>query len=155
MCLIISEKSGCKPEQAPELVGQIKEQCPQLNIIGLMTIGKYDNYDTAVGINPDFKSLLDCRSPVARVLGVDPAELELSMGMSGDFEHAVSTSGYVFWKYPQYYIATNLSRGICPMFTCHLTVAKIQIQPTAFGSRAQMILLLDCVPSIYVIDKYL
>lgn len=88
--MIILDKSGCKPEDAPEIANKIKQDCTGLNIEGLMTIGAYDNYDQQTGINPDFKTLRDCRQSVAEALGIDPEDLELSMGMSGDFEHAVS-----------------------------------------------------------------
>lgn len=37
-----------------------------------------------------FQCLVQCRQKVAEVLGVGELELELSMGMSHDFEHAVS-----------------------------------------------------------------
>lgn len=87
--LSVLEKSGCKPEETPELSKSIQRDCPGLNVLGLMTIGAYDNYDQQIGINPDFKSLRDCRQPVADALGVQPESIELSMGMSGDFEHAV------------------------------------------------------------------
>jgi len=88
--IIVLEKSGCTPSEAPQLAVQIRDQCPLLKIIGLMTIGKYDNYDKVEGINPDFKALRDCRTPVAQALAVPADQIELSMGMSGDFEHAVS-----------------------------------------------------------------
>ena len=37
----------------------------------------------------NFKCLADVRAAVAAELGVDPATLELSMGMSGDYEAAI------------------------------------------------------------------
>ena len=37
-----------------------------------------------------FETLVDCRDEVARALGRDPTTLELSMGMSGDFESAIA-----------------------------------------------------------------
>lgn len=41
------------------------------------------------------QTLLDCRSKVCKVLGMAESQCELSMGMSGDFELAVSPgSGY-------------------------------------------------------------
>lgn len=55
-----------------------------------MTIGIYDNYDPVEGINPDFKSLINCRAKVCEEFNIDVKEFELSMGMSADFEHAVS-----------------------------------------------------------------
>lgn len=57
--------------------------------MGLMTIGKYNNYDAQVGINPDFECLVNCWASVCQHLNVDRNSFEISMGMSGDFEHAV------------------------------------------------------------------
>ena len=37
----------------------------------------------------NFKCLSDCRMAVCAALGVPESEVELSMGMSGDFEQAV------------------------------------------------------------------
>ncbi len=42
-----------------------------------------------VDINADFISLRNLRDAVAKELKVDPATLELSMGMSHDFDRAV------------------------------------------------------------------
>lgn len=53
-----------------------------------MTIGQYD-YDTSLGPNPDFITLAKCRQEVCEKLKLDINEVELSMGMSTDFEHAV------------------------------------------------------------------
>ena len=36
-----------------------------------------------------FDKLAACRAPVAEALGVGPEQLELSMGMSGDYEAAI------------------------------------------------------------------
>lgn len=58
-----------------------------------MTIGKYHNYDPAEGLNPDFVSLVKCRADVCKELGIDDVNsFQLSMGMSADFEHAVSNA---------------------------------------------------------------
>lgn len=53
-----------------------------------MTIGQY-NYDLSKGPNPDFLTLAKCRKEVCEKLNLDINEVELSMGMSSDFEHAV------------------------------------------------------------------
>jgi len=37
-----------------------------------------------------FQALIDCRKNVCDSLKLNPFEIELSMGMSDDFEHAVS-----------------------------------------------------------------
>lgn len=57
--------------------------------MGLMTIGAY-GYDVSKGPNPDFLNLVACRDHVCRSLSLQPNDVELSMGMSTDFEHAVS-----------------------------------------------------------------
>lgn len=82
-------KSGCKPNEVGHLVKYTIENCKNLNVMGLMTIGKYDNYGTPEGINSDFECLINCRKKICQELNIDIKNFELSMGMSGDFEHAV------------------------------------------------------------------
>merc|ERR1712085_44010 len=76
-------KSGLTPGELCDMTQQISEQCPQLSINGLMTIGATGDYSC-------FDTLVQCRDEVATVLGLEPHVLELSMGMSGDFEVAVA-----------------------------------------------------------------
>lgn len=79
-----AQKSGLSPPDAEHLVRHIHENCPNLKFQGLMTIGRYG--DTS----PDcFESLANCRDVVAPIVGKRPEELELSMGMSSDFELAI------------------------------------------------------------------
>lgn len=74
-------KSGVSPgEELVDLVKQISEECKWLSINGLMTIG-------APGDDSCFDLLRRCRDEIAIVLNRD---LELSMGMSGDFEVAIA-----------------------------------------------------------------
>ena len=75
------QKSGVQPADAPKLVAYIKESCPHLNLIGIMTIGEA----AMMGGDPvhDFEALRNCRDNL-----VGDKSLELSMGMSGDFEIA-------------------------------------------------------------------
>lgn len=40
--------------------------------------------------NPDFAALAKCRNIVAEALGIEHEVLELSMGMSADFEQAIA-----------------------------------------------------------------
>ena len=49
----LSDKNGIPVGETTKLVTYIRENCPQLNIMGLMTIGAYD-YDPSTGPNPDF-----------------------------------------------------------------------------------------------------
>ena len=76
-------KSGVTPEQLPELVQYIKDQCPRLKLRGVMTIG-------APGDLSCFDKLVAARETVASLLGVPAGALQLSMGMSGDYEEAVA-----------------------------------------------------------------
>jgi pyridoxal phosphate enzyme (YggS family) len=77
-------KSGVEPGEAcVELCRQIVAECPKLHLQGLMTIG-------APGDESCFTTLAQCREQVAEALeGRDRDSLELSMGMSGDFEAAI------------------------------------------------------------------
>jgi pyridoxal phosphate enzyme (YggS family) len=77
-------KSGVEPGAAcVELCRQIVADCPKLHLQGLMTIG-------APGDESCFTTLAACREEVAEALeGRDRDSLELSMGMSGDFEQAI------------------------------------------------------------------
>jgi PLP dependent protein len=74
------EPSGCVP-----LALHIASACPHLRLAGLMTIGMPD-YSSRP---ENFECLAACRREVAEALHTDPAALELSMGMSGDYEQAV------------------------------------------------------------------
>ncbi|CAD6211966.1 GSCOCG00003924001-RA-CDS [Cotesia congregata] len=82
------EKSGCEPAEASSLVKHVLENCKNLNFLGIMTIGAY-GYDPASGPNPDFLSLRQCREEICKELSLDKEQVELSMGMSTDFEHAI------------------------------------------------------------------
>lgn len=64
------------------------DHCQNLEFVGFMTIGMF-GYDLTKGPNPDFLCLKECRNKVSKELNIDPTKIELSMGMSNDFEHAV------------------------------------------------------------------
>lgn len=87
----ISAKNGAEPAEASKLVEHVLKNCPSLDFQGLMTIGQYD-YDTSLGPNPDFLTLAKCRQEVCENLKLDINKVELSMGMSTDYAHAVSIS---------------------------------------------------------------
>jgi pyridoxal phosphate enzyme (YggS family) len=77
-------KSGIAPgSEVCDLVKKISNECPSLSIDGLMTIGAPDD-------DSCFDILAGCRDEVAKVLGREPKDLELSMGMSGDFQVAIA-----------------------------------------------------------------
>jgi len=76
-------KSGVLPgEEMKDLTKSIMEDCPQLKIKGVMTIGAPGKYEC-------FDCLVECRQDLADIVGVSPKDLDLSMGMSGDFEEAI------------------------------------------------------------------
>lgn len=82
-------KSGCQPgEETLELCRHIKDKCEHLKLLGLMTIGAIarSKATTPETENDDFLALKNERDAVAKELGM---ELELSMGMSDDFEGAI------------------------------------------------------------------
>jgi pyridoxal phosphate enzyme (YggS family) len=79
-------KSGVAPEDSVDLARHIVEECPHLALSGIMTIGKLTDEPN----DECFDVLVQCREQVAKALGRDAEELELSMGMSGDFELAIS-----------------------------------------------------------------
>jgi len=78
-------KHGVEPQDAAPLAQHIVAECPALTFAGLMTIGMPDYTSRP----ENFITLQQCRAEVASALGVEPETLELSMGMSGDFEQAI------------------------------------------------------------------
>ena len=78
-------KYGVEPTDATALARHVAETCPHLRFSGLMTIGQPD-YSSRP---ENFTALLKCREEVCKALGLQPEEVELSMGMSGDFESAI------------------------------------------------------------------
>ncbi|CUG90572.1 alanine racemase, putative [Bodo saltans] len=79
-------KSGVEPDAITDLAVQIHKQYHTTLVVGgLMTIGNADYACT----ERDFACLVSCRNRVAAALGVAEASLELSMGMSSDFEFAI------------------------------------------------------------------
>lgn len=85
-------KSGVEPQDAAELCKHIREKCPHLHLGGLMTIGAIarSQATTAETENEDFVTLRETRDKVAEELGIAKEELELSMGMSSDFQGAIT-----------------------------------------------------------------
>lgn len=82
------QKSGEDEAGSIELCRHVREKCAHLKLSGLMTIGAFD-HDLSVGPNPDFQRLIAVRAQVCVALGIAEEDLELSMGMSNDFEHAI------------------------------------------------------------------
>ena len=78
-------KFGCAEEEAIPLIEKIR-MFEHLNIKGLMTIGLFSDDEKL--IRPCYKLLYKIKQQVEDVHLVD-GRLELSMGMSGDFEMAI------------------------------------------------------------------
>jgi len=77
-------KSGLTPGgELLDLVRTVADECPNISVDGLMTIGAPGDYGC-------FDTLAGCREEVAGALGVEPGSLELSMGMSGDYQEAIA-----------------------------------------------------------------
>lgn len=84
-------KSGVEPADTLSLCRHIIDKCPHLQLRGFMTIGAIarSKETTPENENEDFVTLRDTRDNVARELGWEEGRLELSMGMSADFEGAI------------------------------------------------------------------
>jgi pyridoxal phosphate enzyme (YggS family) len=84
-------KSGVEPGATTELCRHVIEKCPHLQLFGLMTIGAIarSKETTPETENEDFVALKETRDKVAEELGWEKEMLELSMGMSADFEGAI------------------------------------------------------------------
>ena len=95
-----SAKSGVPPTEAAALIHSIRASCPHLRVAGLMTIGAIARSTAATPEteNEDFVELRRVRDSVVAELGSegkgnedeDDGGLELSMGMSADFEGAIA-----------------------------------------------------------------
>ncbi|KAI8369715.1 hypothetical protein BD560DRAFT_397625 [Blakeslea trispora] len=77
-------KSGVEPTETLDVCKHIKENCPSLELYGLMTIGMKDR-DAAN--NPDFKKIVELRDDIKAKLALDV--FEASFGMSGDYREAL------------------------------------------------------------------
>jgi PLP dependent protein len=85
-------KSGVQPgAETTSLCRFVLEKCPALRLSGLMTIGAIarSRATTPENENEDFVTLRNERDRVAKELGLKAEDLELSMGMSSDFEGAI------------------------------------------------------------------
>ncbi|KAJ8964192.1 hypothetical protein NQ317_000511, partial [Molorchus minor] len=80
-------KDGVNPKEVSNLTRFVLTECNNLELDGLMTIGKY-GYNPEDGPNPDFLSLRGCRDEICQTLGLNWKNINLSMGMSTDYEQA-------------------------------------------------------------------
>ncbi|XP_071655458.1 pyridoxal phosphate homeostasis protein isoform X1 [Patagioenas fasciata] len=81
-------KHGLPPADTAAAVEHVINKCPSLEFVGLMTIGSI-GHDLSKGPNPDFQMLLSLRQEVCEKLNLPVEKVELSMGMSTDFQHAI------------------------------------------------------------------
>uniref|UniRef100_K7FYQ0 Pyridoxal phosphate homeostasis protein n=1 Tax=Pelodiscus sinensis TaxID=13735 RepID=K7FYQ0_PELSI len=81
-------KHGLPPAETVGTVEHIIKQCPSLEFVGLMTIGSF-GHDLSKGPNPDFQMLISLRQEVCEKLNLPIETVELSMGMSTDYQHAI------------------------------------------------------------------
>ncbi|KAG5438123.1 hypothetical protein PCANB_002974 [Pneumocystis canis] len=77
-------KNGVSPSDSEELCSYILNNCKELHLKGLMTIGSLSESNNVY--NKDFEVLVNCRDKITESLKIG---LELSMGMSRDFELAI------------------------------------------------------------------
>ncbi|KAI3633935.1 hypothetical protein MIR68_007539 [Amoeboaphelidium protococcarum] len=90
-------KGGVEPSQLLDVATHIMKECPQLTLRGLMTIGSREHSLADGTLNPDFECLLKCKQDLQQALQMQenvpnlrqPIQLQLSMGMSSDYEHAI------------------------------------------------------------------
>jgi pyridoxal phosphate enzyme (YggS family) len=79
-------KFGLPPGEAClSLARHVVDACPRLQLAGLMTIGQPDYTSEP----ENFLCLARCRDELCTSLQLPKGSLELSMGMSGDFEQAI------------------------------------------------------------------
>ncbi|KAL3122420.1 hypothetical protein niasHT_001455 [Heterodera trifolii] len=81
-------KGGVHPEELLPLATHVTEQCHSLTLIGLMTIGSIGQSLGSGDENADFALLRKLRDALQTELRLS-TELELSMGMSADYQLAI------------------------------------------------------------------
>lgn len=88
-CIVIltPAKSGVDINGLVAICSYIMTACPNLSLVGLMTIGAPNNIDEN-GKNRDFAELSKCREIVGKEFP-RLSGLEMSMGMSDDYELAI------------------------------------------------------------------
>jgi len=112
-------KHGVEPGEAPALARHVHEKCPHLRFSGLMTIGQPDYTSRP----ENFDSLRACRTAVCAALGCAEGEVELSMGMSGDFEAAIEMG------------ESTGRQGLSHLLTPASGSTNVRVGSTIFGAR--------------------
>jgi len=84
-------KNGVEPEATIGVFRHINNNCKKLEFAGLMTIGALARSLAAKEgeDNPDFRKLLEVRNELCQAENLNPSQVELSMGMSNDYEEAI------------------------------------------------------------------
>ncbi|RWV90217.1 hypothetical protein BHE74_00050219 [Ensete ventricosum] len=135
-------KFGVDPSYCVQLVKHVKLGCPNLIFSGLMTIGMLDYSSTPENFKVMFfqatillqllstflltvifvreQTLSNCRTEVCKELGIPEVQCELSIGMSADFEQAVSKSS---------------SMTVCVSLQIEMGSTNVRIGSTIFGAR--------------------
>ncbi|CAG2112273.1 unnamed protein product, partial [Medioppia subpectinata] len=81
-------KTGCHFTEAEALARLIRADCPHLKLTGLMTVGRF-GHDWSAGPNPDFLAFVGNHRSICEGLAISESSLELSFGMTADFEEAI------------------------------------------------------------------
>ncbi|CAF3333169.1 unnamed protein product [Rotaria socialis] len=81
------QKYGIDSKQFLSLYDYIKINCPLLVCQGLMTIGSLNNVQTQS--DQDFHALIKCRDELCAKYNYNIKDIEISMGMSHDYERAI------------------------------------------------------------------
>lgn len=79
----MNEKHGSFPSEALTICKEILKYPKKLELLGLMTIGSQDENDRI----KEFQSMNELKNDIIKSLGLK--RLELSMGMSNDYQIAV------------------------------------------------------------------
>ena len=87
------QKYGIEPKQFLSLYEYVQKHCPTLNCQGLMTIGSVENVQTEN--DQDFQVLIKCREELCKKFNYQLNQIELSMGMSHDYERAIQAGSTV------------------------------------------------------------
>lgn len=83
------QKNGIELNKVNETYSHIINECKNLEVTGLMTIGSVNESLNSQGLNQDFINLIDSQKSLIKEFNLDENKLELSMGMSQDFEKAI------------------------------------------------------------------
>ena len=79
-------KFGCAPEAVTSLARSVRN-CPHVKFAGLMTMAPWSQDPEAA--RPHFRRLRELRDALAAASNLQPSTLNLSMGMSQDFDVAI------------------------------------------------------------------